>query len=99
MRKQANQSVQFTKRRVTHTACFAAINLLQASALKLEKEANIKISFAVLNLLQASALSSQLYELKVVSEKRLVAAAAEGRAALQAERLELQVCWQCVVSW
>lgn len=45
-----------------------------------------------LNLLQASALSSQLYELQVVSEKRLVAAAAEGRAALQAERLELQVC-------
>lgn len=39
---------------------------------------------------QASALSSQLYELQVVSEKRLLAAAAEGRAALQAERLELQ---------
>lgn len=42
-------------------------------------------------LLQVSVLSSQLYELQVVSEKRLAAAAAEGQAALRAERLELQV--------
>lgn len=41
-------------------------------------------------LLQVSALSTQLYELRVVSEKRLAAAAAEGQAALRAEHLELQ---------
>jgi pyrimidine deaminase RibD-like protein len=40
---------------------------------------------------QVSALSSQLYELQVVSEKRLAAAAAEGQAVLRAEQLELQV--------
>lgn len=37
-----------------------------------------------------SALSTQLYELQVVSEKRLAAAAAEAQAALRAEHLELQ---------